>query len=171
MISEVNMAGIKGMKKRSEPVKSRFENSISAIPDTGCWIWTKAWFDYGLKGGYGSIKVKGKSVHAHRLAWEIYNGSIPDGLFVLHKCDTKCCCNPKHLFLGNNMDNMLDAAKKGFVWGTGEKNFNAKLSAEDVKNILNDNRPQTHIAKDYPITQAQISDIKNRKSWKCLHDL
>jgi hypothetical protein len=49
----------------------------------------------------------------HRLAWEIKNGEIPNGLFVLHKCDNPACCNTDHLFLGTQKDNMQDALKKG----------------------------------------------------------
>ncbi|MGH7024521.1 MAG: HNH endonuclease signature motif containing protein [Caulobacteraceae bacterium] len=51
--------------------------------------------------------------YAHRLAWELANGPIPDGLLILHKCDNPVCCNPDHLFLGTAADNHADCAAKG----------------------------------------------------------
>lgn len=50
---------------------------------------------------------------AHRVAWELTHGAIADGLFVLHKCDVPLCCNPQHLFLGTQLDNLRDASAKG----------------------------------------------------------
>lgn len=70
-----------------------------------CWLWKT-----GIQAfGYGTICRQ----NAHRVVWELFNGKIPGTLFVLHKCDTPNCVNPKHLFLGTQSDNMLDASKKG----------------------------------------------------------
>lgn len=63
--------------------------------------------------GYGQKCIKGKRYRTHRLAWEWANGPIPEGLFVLHKCDNPPCCNPDHLFLGTQTDNMQDMLAKG----------------------------------------------------------
>lgn len=65
--------------------------------------------------GYGAVSVNGKRMLAHRAAWEKINGPIQDGLFVLHRCDTPACINPKHLFLGTAKDNAQDMLKKGRV--------------------------------------------------------
>jgi len=62
--------------------------------DNGCWIWTGA----RCPSGYGSIWVAGKTQYAHRLAYETHVGPIPQGLWVLHRCNNKACCNPKHLY-------------------------------------------------------------------------
>jgi hypothetical protein len=78
----------------------------------GCWVWTGK----TIKGGYGDLRVKvdgrWRHVIAHRLAWVETNGEIPDGLFVLHRCDNPPCVNPDHLFLGTHRDNMSDMMEK-----------------------------------------------------------
>lgn len=63
--------------------------------------------------GYGTVWYKGKHWKAHRLAWTLEVGSIPDGLFVLHLCDNPACINVKHLVLGTHGDNMADRNAKG----------------------------------------------------------
>jgi len=81
-------------------------------PELGpCWIWTRA----ANKAGYGKIgSGEGAGTLAtHRVSWELTNGRVPDGLFVLHRCDNPPCCNPAHLFLGTSRDNTQDMIAKG----------------------------------------------------------
>ena len=68
---------------------------------------------YRDRCGYGKIFVDSKALYTHRVAWELQNGKIPDGLHVLHRCDVPSCCNPEHLFLGTPADNMADMVQKG----------------------------------------------------------
>lgn len=85
-------------------------NFISkAMPNGDCLIWIAA----RNKEGYGRFQYQGKLWMAHRLAWTIKFGKIPDGLHVLHKCDNPPCINTDHLFLGSNADNILDKVSKG----------------------------------------------------------
>jgi len=64
-------------------------------------------------GGYGGVTRDGRKLRAHRVAWEEANGPIPPGLFVLHRCDNPPCCNPDHLFLGTQQENVADRELKG----------------------------------------------------------
>src|SRR5665811_1223275 len=80
-----------------------------------CWEWT----GYKNGKGYGVINLQGQRVLAHRMAWELKNGPVPDGLFVLHRCDNPPCCNLKHLWLGTKADNNNDMTTKGRRRDTG----------------------------------------------------
>ena len=80
------------------------------MPHLGpCWVWVGGTFS----SGYGSFWLSGRSSHAHRVAWELTYGKIPDGLFVLHCCDRPLCVRPEHLFIGTHADNVRDRDEKG----------------------------------------------------------
>lgn len=77
----------------------------------GCHLWTAH-----RRNGYGRFAIDGRSYQAHRVAWELVYGPIPDGLWVLHNCpggDNPSCVNVEHLFLGTAIDNARDMASKG----------------------------------------------------------
>ena len=96
----------------------RFWNKIDRREPNECWPWIG-----GISRGYGhwSFWESGKcrSTTSHRKAWELANGPIPAGLFVLHRCDNPPCCNPAHLWLGTHADNMADKVAKGRQWRGG----------------------------------------------------
>jgi hypothetical protein len=76
----------------------------------GCLEWTGFTDDRG----YGRIWVDGKCQKAHRIAWELANGLIPDGMCVCHRCDNPPCCDvEKCLFLGTQVENIADMDAKG----------------------------------------------------------
>lgn len=77
--------------------------------DDECWLWTGAI----TSDGYGKCRPESDSWLAHRVAWTVARGEIPEGLCVCHKCDVRACCNPSHLFLGTNTDNVMDRCAKG----------------------------------------------------------
>lgn len=130
-------------------LKHRFE--IKYTYSDGCWLWKGATH----KQGYGLFRSVSNEVMklAHRVSYELYIGPIPEGIKVLHSCDVTSCVNPSHLFLGTQKDNMKDAATKGRL---GIQN----LSNENVHAIEIDFRKQHIIAKEYNISQQQVSRIK-----------
>lgn len=90
-------------------IKDKFEIDLL----TECWNWIGAM----ASSGYGKIGAgghSGRTLSAHRVAWEIEHGQpVPNGLQVLHRCDNKKCVNPKHLFVGTQKDNLIDCLLKG----------------------------------------------------------
>ena len=78
-------------------------------PEGECWVWTGT----TTLQGYGQIKRNGRKLYAHRRAYEMTVGPIPDGLVVMHTCDNPPCIRPAHLRLGTPGDNIRDAARKG----------------------------------------------------------
>lgn len=83
--------------------------SAKLTSDGDCLIWR----GYTLPKGYGLISYQGKPMQTHRLAWKLAFGEIPPEMHVLHTCDNPPCCNPEHLFLGTNQDNIDDKMRKG----------------------------------------------------------
>lgn len=75
-----------------------------------CWLWLGK--PEG-SNGYGRTSFHGRRYQAHRLAYELSYGPIPDGMIVCHECDTPLCCRPDHLFLGTHIVNMDDMVTKG----------------------------------------------------------
>lgn len=88
----------------------RFRNRIRPNEVTGCLEWTGA---RTAPHGYGGLYVNGKMVGAHRVAWVLGMGQIPEGMFVCHRCDNPRCVAIPHLFIGTSSDNTQDMLSKG----------------------------------------------------------
>lgn len=87
-------------------VLDRFESKYIPEALTGCFLWT------GAGDRYGKIKVGGKTVGAHVLAYTLFKGPVPEGAHVCHHCDNTFCVNPDHLFLGDAESNARDRDRK-----------------------------------------------------------
>jgi len=133
-----------------------------------CWLWTAATDDCGY--GFFRKESRGMMCRAHRVAWELEHGPIPDTMQVLHTCDNPACVNPDHLWLGTHADNMHDKVRKGRVsFGPqdGENNPASTLSDEEVTEIRREyatgNCTQRMLAGKYGVAQPTISKLVLRQ--------
>jgi hypothetical protein len=140
-----------------------FEGSWIPEPNSGCWLWTS----FTTRAGYGKLRIDHREVYAHRHSYEKFVGQIPDGMHVMHRCDTPCCVNPDHLFTGTNADNIADrVAKNRSHRLRGELQPLAKLTAADVVAIRNDPRTPKQVATAFGVAACTITNIRNRKRWR-----
>ena len=154
------------MARPSELLEVTFWQKVKIGNENECWEWSLS----KDKDGYGNVKKEKKNLRAHRIAWKLTYGDIPSGLMVLHKCDNPTCCNPKHLFLGTNTDNMQDMVRKGR--GNGgrlDKHGLAKINLEtskEIKKLYYSGRfDQNDLAVLFSVSQSSISLILHEKHW------
>jgi len=149
----------------------------------GCWIWKRGRYN----DGYGQLHArrigqKRLGFRAHRFSWELYRGSIPSGMCILHKCDTPLCVNPDHLFIGTPQDNTDDMVLKGrgargFRSGRytkpestpkGGKHYASILTERDVRQIFSgvkSGTPQIVFARKFGVLKTTISAIIHGRNW------
>jgi len=111
--------------------------------------------------GYGSMRCDAKMKKVHRIVYESTYGPIPEGMHVLHACDNRQCCEPVHLFLGTNEDNIVDKVQKD--------RSGKKLCIDNVKKIkamLLEGVKQKEIAKEFGVHQTIITRINTGKRWE-----
>lgn len=121
---------------KGDSILDRFLNKIEKTET--CWNWIAHFY----ANGYGDFRIyknrKTTSNSAHRIAWMLFRGPIPEGMYVLHTCDNRKCVNPEHLYLGTQKENMQDMIKKGrHSHGClrGTESPRAKLTQEQVDQI------------------------------------
>jgi len=119
----------------SLPLKEKLASRLILNPKTACLVFA------GYTNRYGIIWNENvqRPQKAHRVAWELHYGPIPQNMQVLHRCDNPPCCNPDHLFLGTQADNVADmiAKKRGRMPGLfGEATVQAKLSRKQARQIF-----------------------------------
>jgi hypothetical protein len=168
------------------PLYEKFEEKVMPEPNSGCWLWMGA----ATSGGYGSMTLGASSILAHRLSWLLYvGGPIPDGLWVLHRCDNRICVNPQHLFLGTPRDNTQDMLRKGRQniaalahknrrrgdnhpsrymrerLKRGAEHHSAKVTEDDVRTIRGSAASGVEMARRFGVTPVTISRIRRRLIW------
>lgn len=157
------------------------KGSIHPVLKTRCWEWEAG---ISSNGGYGCFSRGKKTQKAHRYAYEIYFGRIPDNQIVLHKCDNPRCVRPSHLSCGTHQDNMTDMVNKGRsargdrhgsktkpeCRTRGEKIGKAKLTEAEVLDIRRlyseGNINHATLGIIFNVCGRTISLIVNRKIWK-----
>lgn len=148
----------------------RFWSKVDRPTPDGCWIWTAARTEHE----YGVFAPDWRRTKkAHRVSWERFIGPIPNGLWVLHRCDNPPCVNPSHLFLGTRADNIQDMMQKGRA-PYGEKAFGAKLDESDVyriRSLAAFGETQLAISRRFGISRPQVAKIVQRRRWPHLPEV
>lgn len=157
----------------TEKQKNAFFRKQLTRPN-GCIEWT------GSKNpdGYGNFWAFGKVCGAHRVAYVLAFGEIPDGLHILHRCDNPSCVNPAHLFTGTHAENMQDMYAKGrketpikFIDAAkrvkcGDKNPHAILTWSDVFQIRLSSDTNKELSRRFFVTPQNIRLIRTNKTWR-----
>ena len=130
------------------------------VDENGCWRWQAAIH----RTGYGHFKLDGRMLQAHRAAYVLLVGEIPEGTFVCHRCDVRDCVNPDHLFIGSHLDNMRDMTFKGRQASRG-RHGRAKLTSAQVEEIRRSTEPQCDLARRFGVCPATISYAKTGRNW------
>lgn len=143
------------------PLEERFASKVR-VSDSGCHEWIGA-----TRNGYGHFAMPGGPVYAHRVAYELARGTIPDGLDVCHSCDNRRCVNVEHLFVGTRAENMADAKSKGRTT-LGERHGLAKLTVESVREIRamrERGAKYREIAKLFGVSETQAYNVATGRHW------
>jgi hypothetical protein len=165
---------LKGWSKSMTPPESwqfYVRRFLALVDSSGgfdsCWEWR----GNRHRQGYGLISRNYKISKAHRVMWQFRNGPIPDGMCVLHRCDNPPCCNPAHLFLGTQVDNIHDMQNKGrLVVPRGEQQGNSKLTNESVrrarKEYAEGGITMRELGHRYGVTMAVMQKAIRGTYWK-----
>jgi hypothetical protein len=143
---------------------SRFHELVQQRGDDDCWLWLGS-----IKNkGYGQFWYSHKQRLSHKIAYILAKGPIPENLHILHSCDNPPCCNPNHLFVGTNLENVRQKQ---------ERNRVIKGSAVAVSRITEDDAlairiryasggvTQAELGREYGIDDSVVSDIVRGTAW------
>ena len=140
-----------------------------AVAEAGCWLWTRG----KDRHGYGAISYRRKMLKAHRVAWELSFGKVPDGAMVCHRCDTPACARPSHLFAGSAAMNSADMVAKGRAShaprATGERNGGAEVTVPVVRYVralVESGMSQSEAGRRVGLSVCQVGNIVHRRHWK-----
>lgn len=154
-----------GRMQKRESVEERFARQIIKRGPDECWEWQAA----TTEGGHGQFGAGDIRTTAHRFAWALENGNIPDGQVVRHSCDNPPCCNPKHLLLGTQLENMGDCVDRGRN-NKGEVTGTSVLTEGEVLQIREKwatrKYRQKDLGREFGVTQNTIHKVVRRVTWQ-----
>ena len=156
------------MTNKQQTIQEWIAKNVEIKGDDDCWIANG--IACNKKGWHISFKSYRKKWLAHRAAWVVANGEIPDGLCVCHKCDNPKCCNPRHLFLGTRSDNAKDMWQKnrgsvgcqklkGIKRGQSQHRSLDKTDVVKVFELYKNGLSQKDIAIQFSISDVSVSNI------------
>ncbi len=147
------------------PLEQRFWMSLGRKAPSGCILWN----GHITKDGYGRIRDRGTCRLAHRVAYELMVGKIPEDLIIRHSCDNKICINPTHLLLGTQIDNVADREERkrtAIGAANGKAKLNSALVTELRARYAAGGITQQDLASEYGIPGGTIGAIINHLTWK-----
>ena len=162
--------------QRVIPPKERIMSKVDKCPESGCWNWTGAMKGRNPLRRYGNLVIGSRTdgsrrtVSAHRYAYEVFVGPIPEGLFILHECDNPSCVNPEHLFPGTRQDNVDDREAKGRNNPPrGARQGRAKLNPSIVtrmrKLFMYKDWSARQLGREYNVHHTTVLDAVHGESW------
>jgi hypothetical protein len=150
-------------ESRTRDIRDRFWEKVDKngpvpahVPELGhCWQWKGATIR-----GYGAINAGEQVLYAHRFSYQLDHGSVPERLFVCHRCDNTRCVRPAHLFVGSDADNMADMARKGRHW--------TKHTAQQIRSaraLRSLGMSQADCARATGLTYSATTQMFSGKTW------
>lgn len=148
------------MPKINNP--STFWERVARLDTNDCWIWIGC----QRGNGYGQVHYSGRPIAAHRVAYELSFGKVPQGLVVMHSCDNRLCCNPNHLKAGTVQQNNADMFSK-MRHAYGEKVGTAKFSDQQIELIRSAKWGSVHATADaIGMSYSHAACVRARKDRK-----
>jgi hypothetical protein len=133
---------------------NRFWSMVAIKGPDDCWLFSKP-----HNRGYGKFSTSRRAYRAHRFAWQSVFGPPPAHLAVCHECDTRLCCNPRHLFLAKSKLNTYDAWRKGRLHGRYCRGEVTPEFVEALKAQLASGLSQAEVGRAYGLEQATVSRL------------
>lgn len=155
------------------PLPERFWRYVRKAGPDECWEWT----GWTTIHGYGAIGTGGRGsrkISAHRLAWFLHNGELPKiddyhGAVVMHDCDNRKCCNPAHLRVGRQAENVADMDRKNrrqTKIRAGEAHHEAKFTEADIRAIRASKLNNAELGRQYGVYRSAIRSIRKKLTWR-----
>lgn len=142
------------------PYEQQFWSKVDKDGPNGCWLWTAS----RKPNGYAQFNYKHRNSRAHRVAWKLVKGTIPEGMDLLHSCNVRHCVNPDHLRPGTHDENMVDKQRNG---------SGLKLTADQAREIRARFRRSSRrdhnaaeLAAEYGVRKQMIFNIVTKRAWR-----
>lgn len=154
------------MPRWTKTWQERFAECVHpSIEVPGCLDWAGR----RLPNGYGMFFRDGEKRYAHRIAFELRHGAIPQGKMICHHCDRPCCVNPDHLFLGDAKANARDMVNKGRYRPSGLRGQThpmAKIDESTVAAIRTSTEPNSVLAAQLGLSASHVGEIRLGRRWR-----
>jgi hypothetical protein len=147
----------------SERIIRRFNKFVDKTDGDACWNW----LGVIRRDGYGKFNVNNTTrLAAHRVSYMLFVGPIPQGQWVLHRCDNRSCVRPDHLFVGTHADNMKDKSAKGRATTKyAPTKINMQI-ASDIRALLSNGTSKYEIERRYGLSRPTIRKIERNEIWR-----